>query len=101
MELKHHVPSLGSHPPLQEPPKLVWHLKDNGEQGVPWDCTHGYSAWPKSSHLKRHEKLGVGNLRLLYCHALDLIRCIHLSLGISKSIATKTYGYKNHIRIKI
>ena len=43
----------------------------------------------------------VGSLGLLYSHALDLVGCMQTISCFSKSISTKTYGYKNHIRIKI
>ena len=46
------------------------------------------------------EKL-VGNLRLLCSHVLDLIGCMHLSLGLSRSNATKNNGLKNHYKINI
>ena len=38
----------------------------------------------------------VGNLKLLHSYALDLVGCLYLSLGISKSIVVEIYGYKNH-----
>ena len=43
----------------------------------------------------------IGNLGLLYSHALDLVGCMQTIPCFSKSISTKTYGYKNHNMIKI
>ena len=42
-----------------------------------------------------------GNLRLLCSLPLDLVGCMQLSLMLSRSNTMKTYGHKNHIRIKI
>ena len=41
------------------------------------------------------------NLGLLHSHALDLVGCMHLSLGLSKSNVVEKNTLKNHIRIKI
>ena len=45
--------------------------------------------------------VSVRNLGLLRSHALDLIRCMHLSLGLSRSNVAKNNGFKNLYKIKI
>ena len=45
--------------------------------------------------------LSIENLRSLCSHALDLVRCMHLSLRLSKSNTMKNNDFKNHYRIKI
>ena len=42
-----------------------------------------------------------GNIQFVHFLSLYLIRCMLTILGFSKSIIEETYGYKNHIRIKI
>ena len=42
-----------------------------------------------------------GNLILLCSLPLDLVRCMQLSLMLSRSNTMKTNGHKNHIRIEI
>ena len=56
----HLAPWLESHPPqqvpLKQPIELVQHLGGHWEPKRLWDHTHGYSVWPKSSHVTRHEQ---------------------------------------------
>ena len=44
---------------------------------------------------------GVGNPGLLRSLGLDLIGCMHLSLGFSRSNTMKNNDFKNHYRLKI
>ena len=55
----------------------------------------------KCLHIKQCMEKLVGNPRLLCSHVLDLIGCMHLSLGLSRSNATKNNGLKNHYKINI
>ena len=55
----------------------------------------------KCLHIEQCMEKLVGNPRLLCSHVLDLIGCMHLSLGLSRSNATKNNGLKNHYKINI
>ena len=55
----------------------------------------------KCLHIEQCMEKLVGNPRLLCSHVLDLIGCMHLSLGLSRSNATKNNGFKNHYKINI
>ena len=43
----------------------------------------------------------VGNPGLLCSHVLDPIKCMHLSLGLSRSNTIENNGFKNHYKINI
>ena len=52
-------------------------------------------------NILRIKVFNVGNLGLPCSHALDLIRCMNLSLGLSRSNIVEDNGFKNHYKIKI
>ena len=54
-----------------------------------------------ASRLLTNQPDSVRNPRLLHFNALDLIGCMHLSLGLSRSNVVETNSSKNHYRIKI
>ena len=60
--------------------------------------------WIKANCMDKKINLNTvtfGNLKSLRSHALDLVGCMHLFLGLSKSNVAKNNGFKNHYRINI
>ena len=65
---------------------------------------HSLLKVPLSFGQKKIQPQLIGNsirkLGFLYSHALDLIRCMHLFLGLSRSNVVKNNSFKNHYKIK-